>query len=38
MLGSLFLGVLFRQVPSYYAAANGTDDRMMPGIVARTRS
>jgi hypothetical protein len=35
MLRSLFLSVLFGQVPSHYAAANGTDDRMMPGIVAR---
>jgi hypothetical protein len=35
VLGSLFFGVLFSQVSSNYAAANGTDDRVVPGIVAR---
>ena len=35
VLGSLFLGMLFRHVSSHYATADGTEDRVMPRIVAR---
>ena len=35
LLGSLFLGVLLRQMPSHHAAANRPDNRMVPSIVTR---